>query len=62
MSSLFVSSLPLHLVIAGTALAILLFVFLVGFCLPAWRQTRILKKVLVSLESNDLKEARDPQL
>jgi MotA/TolQ/ExbB proton channel family len=57
----FVSSTPLHLVITGTALAILLLVFLIGFGLPAWRQTRILKKVLESLENKDLKEARDPQ-
>jgi hypothetical protein len=61
MNSLFVSSPPLHLVITGTALTILLLGFLIGFGLPAWRQTRILKKVLESLESNDLKEARDPQ-
>jgi len=56
------SSAPLHLVITGTALVMLLLVFLIGFGVPAWRQTRLLKKVLQTLEGKDLKDARDPQM
>lgn len=57
----FLSSSPLHLVVTGAALVVLLLVFIMGFCLPAWHQTRLLKKVLKNLEGKDLKEARDPQ-
>ncbi|WP_045538073.1 anti-phage ZorAB system protein ZorA [Serpentinimonas maccroryi] len=55
------SSIPLHLAITGGALLVLLLVFLIGFCIPAWRQTRLLKNVLRSLEDKSLKDARDPQ-
>lgn len=55
------SSAPLHLVITGTVLVLLLLVFVFGFGPPAWRQARLLKKVLQTLESKDLKDARDPQ-
>lgn len=62
MNLLFLSSAPLHLVITGTALLLLMLVFLIGFGLPAWRQARILKKVLQTLEGKDLKDAHDPQM
>jgi hypothetical protein len=61
MNSQFLSSTPLHLVITSTALVILLLVFLIGFGLPAWRQARLLRRVLQTLEGNDLRDARDPQ-
>ena len=57
----FLESLPLHLAVTGAALAVLLLVFLIGFGLPSWRQTRLLKAVLQKLESKELKDARDPK-
>lgn len=57
----FLSSVPLHLVVTGTALLLLFLVFVLGFGIPAWRQARLLKKVLQAIESKDLKDARDPQ-
>jgi len=56
----FLSSVPLHLVIAGAILAGLLLFFLVGFVLPAWRQASILRKLLAALEGNELKDTKDP--
>lgn len=54
-------SVPPHLLLTGTALAFLLLVFVVGFGLPAWRQYRLLKTVLQTLDGADLNDARDPQ-
>ena len=62
MSSQFLTSIPFHLVVTGIALVVLLLVFLRAFALPARRHNRLLKEVLQSLESNDLKEARTPQV
>ena len=62
MNLAFLSSTPLHLFITGTALLSLLLFFVVGFGLPAWRQARLLKNVLQTLEGQDLKDARDPQV
>jgi hypothetical protein len=58
----FLASLPLHLMVTGAALAVLLLIFIIGFGLPSWRQTRLLKSVLQKLESKDLKDARDPKI
>jgi chromosome segregation ATPase len=55
------SSAPIHLVITGVGLVVLSLLFLIGFGMPAWRQDRLLKKVLQTLEGDDLKDARDPQ-
>ncbi len=55
------SSAPIHLVVTGAGLVVLSLIFLLGFGVPAWRQDRLLKKVLQTLEGDELKEARDPQ-
>lgn len=55
------SSAPHHLVILGAVLLVLFLAFVGYFALPALRQALLLKKVLQSLESKDLKDARDPQ-
>ena len=57
----FLSSTPLHLLVTGTFLGLLLVFFLAGFCLPAWRQDSLLKKVLQALEGTELNNVRDPQ-
>lgn len=61
MNLTFLSSSPLHLLVTGTFLGLLLIFFLAGFCLPAWRQARLLKKVLHELEGPELNNVRDPQ-
>lgn len=55
------SSVPFHLLVTGSALAVLLLIFLAGFGIPAWRQSGLLKNVLRALEGKELQDARDPQ-
>lgn len=55
------SSVPIHLLVTGSALAFLLVVFLAGFAVPAWRQARLLRQALQALNGADLKDEGDPQ-
>lgn len=57
----FLSATPLHLLIPGICLLVLFLVFVIRFWGPARRQANLLEKVLQTLESKDLKDARDPQ-
>jgi ABC-type transporter Mla subunit MlaD len=53
---------PIHLLVTGSALAVLLLIFLWGFALPAWRQFTTLRNIVNRLGSDELKDARDPNL
>ena len=57
----FLSSAPLHLLATGSLLVVLLLFFMLGFGLPAWRQSGLLKKVLQAIEGKDLRDSIDPQ-
>ena len=51
----------MHLLATGLLLVVLLLLFMLGFGLPAWRQSGLLKKVLQAIEGNDLRDSIDPQ-